>query len=79
MNGLPPTPRQWDFVRDLQRRLRLTDAALDIYATRTFGVPLAWLDRSQISTLLDEMQGWTTVPADLQRALGQLDLFGGAA
>ena len=69
------TPAQEKFVRDLQARLRLTNAALDRYCEDRFGLRFEHLDRRLCSQLLDTMTGWDAVPADLQRFMGQLDLF----
>jgi len=73
---IPPTERQRDYVGDLQRRLRITDAALDTHTRRRFGMPFAELDRSQVSMLLEEMARWEAAPADLLREMGQQDLPG---
>jgi hypothetical protein len=69
-----PTLKQMAFVRSLQRQLHLTDAALDTWCVQQFGQPLARVSRSNVSTLLDDMQLWQGVPAELRRAMGQLDL-----
>lgn len=74
--SLPVTQLQLDYVRDLQRRLRLPDHILDTHCASRFGVPFAGLDRRQASQLIDELKGWTAIPADLQRAMGQRDLPG---
>lgn len=71
-----PTYGQIEFVRSLQKRLHLSDRLLDGHCVRTYGVPFAALNRSQVSGLLDEMQAWKDIPAHLQRAMGQLDMFG---
>jgi len=74
---LPASPGQLQFVGVLQRKHRLSDAALDTYCRETFGGrPLAELSRREVSQLLDAMVAWEQVPAELQRALGQQDLPG---
>lgn len=72
-----PTEPQITYVRSLQRRLHLPDPLLDDHCLRRFNARFAHLDRQQVSDLLDEMIGWETLPAAMQRALGQLDLFEG--
>lgn len=72
----PATKLQIGYVRNLQRKLRLTDTALDRYCEGRFGRAFTELDRGQTSELLDEMVGWEDVPASLKQAMGQLDLFG---
>jgi hypothetical protein len=74
--GLPPTPFQLDYVRGLQRKLHLTDRLLDNHCVTTYGKPLGEMDRAEVSRLLDEMLGWQAIPADMQRAMGQVDLPG---
>ena len=71
-----PTPKQTDYVRGLQRKLRLPDRMLDDHCTRRFGVPFRDLDRAQVSALLDELIGWQAIPAELQVAQGQTRLPG---
>ncbi len=73
-----PTQPQIDFVRKLQDRLHLSYAWLDHHCQEHYGGPFSALDRAQVSHLLDQMQGWKQAPADLQRAMGQVDMFGGA-
>lgn len=70
------TEKQIEYVRKYQRRSHLSDRALDAHCVRRFRAPLAELDRAQVSDLLGEMVGWESIPADMQRARGQLDLFG---
>jgi hypothetical protein len=74
-----PTQPQIDFVRSLQDRLHLSDDWLDHYCQDHYGGPFAALDRAQVSHLLDELKGWKALPADLQRAMGQQDMFGGVS
>jgi hypothetical protein len=76
MIGLPPTDPQREYVAGLCRKLHITDAALDGHCVRRYNAPYHRLDRQQVSDLLDEMTGWETTPADMRRAMGQLDLFG---
>ena len=73
---IPPTIKQAAYVADLQRKLRLSDAALDAHCRRRFGVPFVELDKQQCSDLLDELARWEAVPAELQREQGQVDLPG---
>ena len=70
-----PTKPQVDFVRSLQTQLRLPDAGLDDHCRRRFGQPFERLTRKEVSELLDELQGWEGIPAEVQRAMGQLDLL----
>jgi hypothetical protein len=72
---LPPTEKQIAYVRALQHHLRLPDRMLDDHAVKTFGAPFAGLSRGQVSTLIDTLVGWEGIPADLQRAAGQMDLL----
>lgn len=76
MEPSPSTPAQLDYVRGLQRRLRLPDRMLDEHCRGRFRKPLAELSRREMSDLLDEMIGWEALPANLQRAMGQRDLPG---
>lgn len=70
-----PTGKQLDGIHDLQRRLHLSNAALDSLCEDRFGCPFSRITRDQASTLIDEMKHWTEVPADLRREMGQQDLF----
>lgn len=70
-----PSALQLQFVADLQKQIGLRNDPLDVHCVRRFGVPFAQLDRRQCSELIDELKGWKAVPADLQRAMGQHDLF----
>jgi hypothetical protein len=72
------TQAQIDFVGSLKNRLHLTDNWLDHHCQEHYGRPFAALDRAQVSHLIDELTCWKALPADLQRAMGQVDLFGGA-
>lgn len=72
-----PSPEQIAYVRALQKRLRLPNTILDNHCVATFNTPFADLHKREASRLIDQMIGWdTTLPADLIRAKGQLDLFG---
>lgn len=72
----PPTYKQLGFIRQLAKKHKMTGLMLDLRCEQRFGVPLASIDKSQASALIDEMSAWESVPADLRRASGQLDLFG---
>lgn len=76
---IPPTAAQRDYVQALKRKLHLTDAVLNTHCRERFGAPYAELDRGQVTQLLNEMIAWKQAPADLQRAMGQLDLLEGLA
>ncbi len=71
-----PTTLQVDYVRSLQRRLRLPDRLLDKHCVTRFDSPFSALTRAQVSSLLDELIGWQDIPADMRRAQGQQDLPG---
>lgn len=71
------TSFQSDYVRGLQRKLRIPNPILDQHCQKTFGQSFDDLDGRQTSQLLNDMISWEAVPADLQRAMGQLDLFEG--
>ena len=71
-----PTTKQIDFVFALQKRHRLTDDQLNQLCDTRFGRIFNMIDRGQMSTLIDEMLAWQTVPAELQRIAGQIDLPG---
>lgn len=73
-SGPPPTEKQTDYVRALQRRLRLPDRMLDDHCVKKHRKPFARLDRSEVSALIDELIAWESLPADMQRSMGQLDL-----
>jgi hypothetical protein len=70
------TPAQTDYVRALQRKLRLPNRMLDDHRARRFGGPFAELDRRQASALLDELVTWEALPAEMQITLGQQALPG---
>lgn len=74
-----PTEAQIEYVRGLQKKLRITEAMLNSHCQRKYDSPFAALDIRQASTLIDEMIGWKAVPAELQREQGQMDLFEAAS
>ena len=76
---IAPTEAQADFVSGLCKKLRLTTPMLDSYCLKRWDRPYAQLDRYQVSWLIDQMQAWKAVPAELQREQGQLDMFEGIA
>lgn len=73
---LPVTALQTDFARGLQRRLHLSNHLLDAHCVARFNRPFAELDRADCSALIDELQEWTAIPAEVMREAGQLDLKG---
>ena len=73
--GWPPSEKQTNYVRVLQKRLHLPDALLDTHCIGKYGAAFDGLDKSRVSDLIDEMLGWEAIPAGLQRERGQLDLF----
>lgn len=77
--GPAPTQPQIDYVRGMQGKLKITDAALDLYCKAVWTRPFGELSRHEVSYLIDDMRGWKDVPPALRKAMGQLDLFGGAA
>lgn len=70
-----PTDKQLEYVDQLQRRLHLTNPVLDQHCQATYGLDFRELCKGQVSHLLDELVTWESLPASLQRAKGQLDLF----
>ena len=75
MNRLSVSEKQTNYVRGMQRKLRLPDRMLDAHCVKRFGKRFADLDRGECSNLIDEMAGWMDVPAQLQREQGQTDMF----
>lgn len=71
----PPTGAQLQYVADLCAKLKITTPALDTYCRGEFGRPFELLSKSECSRLLDSMTTWETTPAELRRAMGQLDLM----
>jgi hypothetical protein len=79
----PMSEKQLGLIRVLQRQLRCPDDLLDRWCEQQFGCALAIIDRRQASILIDQLKSWESLPAELERMRGQLDLFtvseGGAA
>lgn len=71
----PPSALQAEYVRGLQRRLKLSHALLDSHCVAKFGCHFRELDKRQCSALIDEMVKWKAIPVELQREAGQIDLF----
>jgi hypothetical protein len=69
------TADQVDYVRGIQRRLKLPDRLMDDHCVKRFGKPLRELTKREGSALLEEIIPWQQLPAEMQRAMGQLDLF----
>jgi hypothetical protein len=76
VTALPPTEKQVAYLRALQRKLRLPNRLLDQHCEASFGAPFAGIDRAQASKLIDELAGWEERPAEMSRAMGQVDLPG---
>jgi len=57
------TDAQDAMIEGLCERLGLTDAALDAYLCRVFGVELDDLDAEEASLLIDTLIGWAGEPA----------------
>ena len=76
---IPPSHKQLALVRELRQKLGLGQEALNELSRKQFGQPYLNLDRKQVSALIDQMLKWEKLPADLQRAQGQLDLLGDTA
>lgn len=72
---LPPTEKQVDYIRALQRRLHLPDRMLNDHCVKKYRKPFARLNRSEASALIDDLAAWNELPADMQRAMGQMDLL----
>lgn len=73
---LPPTEKQVNYVRALQRSLHIPDSLLDNHCVSRFGHPFVAADRGEVSALIDELARWTEKPAEMRRAQGQQDLPG---
>jgi len=72
------TERQLNYIWTLADRHRITRPALDAYVQDRFhGAALDVLTIDSASALIQDMESWHTAPAAIQRAMGQLDLFGG--
>lgn len=70
-----PTLKQMNYVAALQKKLGMSDAMLDLHCENRFDRSFLECSRAQVSALIDQLSNWDAVPADLQRAFGQLDLF----
>ena len=71
------TERQVAYVRGMQKRLQLSDRLLDAWCERQFGVAFGALTIGDCRTLIDQMTNWASIPAELMRLTGQMDMFGG--
>jgi hypothetical protein len=71
-----PTDKQITFVNSLCKRLHLPLHLLNAQCQRAFGADFSGLDRRQCSQLIDTLQAWTEIPAELQIAQGQTVLPG---
>lgn len=76
MTARPRTDPQMGYVESLRVKLRLPKTLLDNHCEARFGQPLERLNRAQVSGLINEMKGWVTIPAEMQRQMGQQDLPG---
>lgn len=74
------TTAQNDFIENLRKQLHISIALLDNHAQRTFGYPLEALTKRDASLLIGQLLAWREagkgLPAELQRAAGQVDLPG---
>lgn len=70
------TEPQINYVRGMQNKLHLSDRLLDTHCQTRFGCGFERLDRRQMSGLIDEMKNWQSIPAQLLREAGQLELLG---
>lgn len=73
---MPPSIDQADYVKDLQRKLKIPSPILDRICCDRFGTPFASIDKRSCTRLLNEMIGWKEAPAEYRRAMGQQDLPG---
>jgi hypothetical protein len=73
---LPPTDRQIDYARAIQRKLHMPDRMLDHHCRGKFGKPFAGLDRAEMSRLIDQIAPWVEMPSEMLIAMGQQDLPG---
>lgn len=71
------TRDQVSYLRTLHQRHHVPDTTFDAWVADRFGCRLHELHRTDASRLIDEVKAWTSVPPDIRRAMGQLDLFGG--
>ncbi len=76
MTGQPVTEKQANYIAALQRGLSLPKLLLDNHCIQRFKRPFVQIDRAQASALIEEMLTWQQLPAEFQRAKGQLDLPG---
>lgn len=76
---IPMTKPQVDYVKALQAKVRMPDAVLDQHCQTRYGATFSGISRHQASSLIGEMAEWKTLPATLQKAMGQLDMFEAAA
>lgn len=72
-----PTERQAAYVRGMQKRLHLSDRLLDTWCQDRYGRVFGALAVSQCSALIDQMKDWESIPPELMRLTGQMDMFGG--
>lgn len=70
-----PSEPQLRYVKALCRRLNVPEHLLDNHCVQRFGKPFNKITMSECSLLIDELKDWTALPADMQRAMGQQDLF----
>lgn len=70
-----PTEPQLDYIRGMQKKLRLSDRLLDAHCEARFGSTRNQLDRRQASALIAEMKDWQSIPAELMRQAGQMELL----
>lgn len=70
------TGPQIAYVRGMQQQLHLSDRLLDMHCEAQFGLPFEQLNRRQMSSLIEEMKDWQSIPAQLLREAGQLELLG---
>jgi len=71
-----PTGAQHQYVKDICRKFKITEFAIHSYVADRFGKQYDHLTKQEVSDLLSEMTSWEHAPAELQRAMGQLDLLG---
>lgn len=71
----PMTAKQHNLIRIKQRELSLPDDILDAYCRQQFNAGFEAIDIRQASELIERMLAWKTLPAELMRLKGQLDLI----
>lgn len=74
--GTSPTDKQLEYVEAIRKRLHLTKSLLDGHCQKRFQGDLVELDRTQVSSLLEEMTRWETIPVALLVEAGQRELPG---